>query len=51
MTYFDITKGMREEINAMICRHWWDYQDNDNKVHWLIWDKLDQIKKGWRARI
>lgn len=45
MTCFDITKGVCEELNAMICRHWWAYQDNDNKLHWLGWEKLTLPKK------
>jgi hypothetical protein len=29
----------------MICRHWWAYQDNDHKMHWLSLDKLTLPKK------
>jgi hypothetical protein len=49
MTCFDITKGLCDEINAIICRHWWAYQDNENKMHWLSWDKLTKSKKGGGA--
>jgi hypothetical protein len=45
MTCFDITKGLCDEINAIICRHWWAYQDNESKMHWLSWDKLTKSKK------
>ncbi|KAM0855878.1 hypothetical protein ACQ4PT_049496 [Festuca glaucescens] len=45
MTCFDITKGLCDDINSMICRHWWAYQDNDHKMHWLSWDKLTLPKK------
>jgi hypothetical protein len=40
MTCFDLTKGFCDQLNAMICRHWWAYQDNSNKMHWLSWDTL-----------
>jgi hypothetical protein len=53
MTCFDITKGLCDDINSMICRHWWAYQDNDHKMHWLSWDKLTLPKKEgvWATKI
>ena len=45
MSCFDLTKGLREEINSMISRYFWAHQDKDNKIHWLSWDKLTRSKK------
>lgn len=37
MSCFDLTKGLCEEINMMICRYWWAQQKDENKMHWLRW--------------
>jgi hypothetical protein len=29
----------------MICRFWWAQQENENKTHWLSWEKLTRSKK------
>jgi hypothetical protein len=29
----------------MICRYWWSQQENENKMHWLSWEKLVKPKK------
>lgn len=44
MTVFDLTKGLCEQITAMICRFFWAQQDNDNKIHWVSKEKLTLSK-------
>jgi hypothetical protein len=29
----------------MVCRFWWAQQEDENKVHWMSWDKLSLSKK------
>ena len=38
MSYFELTKGLCDELNSMIGRWWWSQNDKDNKIHWR--DKL-----------
>jgi hypothetical protein len=45
MYYFDITKGLCDQISAMVCRFWWAQQDDENKVHWMSWAKMSLSKK------
>ena len=42
---FDITKGLCDQINAIICRYWWSYMQKENKMHWLSWETLRLPKK------
>jgi hypothetical protein len=35
MSVFDLTKGLCEQMSAMICRYFWAQQDNDKKIHWI----------------
>lgn len=35
MSCFDLTKGLCEEISAMIGQYWWSQQDKLNKIHWV----------------
>jgi hypothetical protein len=44
MSCFDLTKTLCEEISTMICRYWWAQQENENKIHWLSWEKLTKPK-------
>lgn len=44
MSCFDLTKGLCEQMGAMICRCWWAQQDNMNKMHWLSWEVLTRPK-------
>jgi hypothetical protein len=45
MSCFDLTKGLCDQISAMVCRFWWAQQDDENKMHWLIWETLTLPKK------
>lgn len=45
MSCFDLTKGLCEDLNSMIGRLWWSQNGNENKIHWLAWEKLTLSKK------
>jgi hypothetical protein len=45
MSCFDITKGLCDQMSALVCRFWWAQQENENKVHWMSWEKLSLPKK------
>ena len=40
MSCFELTKGLCDELSSMIGRWWWSQNKEDNKIHWLAWDKL-----------
>ena len=40
MGCFDLSKSLRDQISAMICRFWWNQQVDKNKIHWLSGDQL-----------
>jgi hypothetical protein len=44
MSCFDLTKALCEEISAMICRYWWNNQEDKNKCHWVSWEQLSRSK-------
>ena len=45
MSCFDLTKTLCEQMSSMICRFWWAQQDNENKTHWISWEKMTTPKK------
>jgi len=45
MSCFDLTKTLCDDIGRMACRYWWAQQDNENKMHWLSWERLCSRKK------
>jgi hypothetical protein len=45
MSYFDLMKGLCDELNSMIGRWWWSQNNKKNKIHWLAWEKLTLPKK------
>jgi hypothetical protein len=44
MGCFDITKEMCEQISTMVARYWWSNQDEENKMHWVSWEKMIKPK-------
>jgi len=40
MSCFELTIGLCDELSSMIGRWWWSQNNEDNKIHWLAWDKL-----------
>jgi hypothetical protein len=43
MSCFDITKTFCDDISSMVCRYWWNNQD-DERHHWLSWQCLSNAK-------
>ena len=43
MSCFDITKSFCDEISSMVCRYWWNNQDEE-RHHWLSWQCLTKPK-------
>jgi hypothetical protein len=44
MSCFDLTKSLCEEISSLICRYWWNQQEDTNKCHWIGWDRMTRSK-------
>lgn len=40
MSCFDLTKSLCDDISQLICRYWWDQDDDKHKMHWVGWDRL-----------
>ena len=45
MSCFDLTKTLCDEISKMICRYWWNNQEEKNKCHWISWEKMSRSKE------
>jgi hypothetical protein len=46
MSCFDIYKTLCDQMGQLMCKFWWSQQENENKLHWLSWDKLTLPKKA-----
>jgi hypothetical protein len=44
MGCFDITKEICDQISTMIDMYWWSNQDEENKMHWISWEKMTEPK-------
>jgi hypothetical protein len=44
MSCFDLTQALCDEISTMICRYWWNQQDDKNKCHWVSWETMTKSK-------
>ena len=53
MSCFDLTKGLCEQISMMIGRYFKAQQDNENKMHWISWEKLtlSKVEGGLATKI
>ena len=38
MSCFDLTKTFCQELNTLLGKFWWSYQDKENTMHWLSWE-------------
>lgn len=45
MSCFDITKTFCEDISSMVCRYWWNNQEEE-RHHWLGWQCLTKPKSA-----
>ncbi|XP_045791800.1 uncharacterized protein LOC123886537 [Trifolium pratense] len=42
MSCFLIPKGVREQLERMICNFWWGSTTDLRKIHWIKWSKDDK---------
>jgi hypothetical protein len=40
MACFDLTKALCDSIYKMVCSYWWFHHDNENRIHWIGWEKM-----------
>jgi hypothetical protein len=40
MGCFDLTKTICDQIIMMICRYWWNQQEDKHKIHWISWNMM-----------
>ena len=45
MACFNLTKSLCDEISQFICRHWWNQQPDERKMHWVGWEKMKLSKE------
>jgi ribonuclease HI len=43
MSCFDLTKTFCDDLSSMVCRYWWNNQDEE-RHHWLSWELLTKPK-------
>jgi hypothetical protein len=55
MSMFMLPKSLHFEINALMQNFWWGQQNNDSKIHWISWRKMEVAKSsqgaGWASEI
>nr|XP_027120381.1 uncharacterized protein LOC113737334 [Coffea arabica] len=44
MSCFKLPKGLCKAVSAKIARFWWGGGEQENKVHWVRWSKLSEVK-------
>jgi hypothetical protein len=45
MACFDVSKSLCDDISQLVCRYWWLQNDNENKMHWVGWEKMKLSKE------
>lgn len=45
MACFDLTKSLCDSISQMVCKFWWANQDEDDRHHWVSWEKMTLPKE------
>jgi hypothetical protein len=45
MSCFDLTKTLCDDIGMMIARFWCAQQENENKLHWISWERMCSRKE------
>ncbi|XP_071932952.1 uncharacterized protein [Coffea arabica] len=44
MSCFKLSKGLCKAVSAKIARFWWGGGEQENKVRWVRWSKLSEVK-------
>ena len=45
MSLFKLPRGLCNDINSIIAKYWWGQTSNENKIHWINWQRLYGPKK------
>jgi hypothetical protein len=45
MACFDISKSLCDDISQFVCRFWWTQNDDEKKMHWVGWEKMNLPKE------
>ena len=45
MSCFKLPKGLIKELEVLIRKFWWGYNDDTRKVHWVSWERLCEAKE------
>ena len=45
MSCFKLPKGLIKELEVLIRKFWWGYNDDSRKVHWVSWERLCDAKE------
>ena len=45
MSCFKLPKGLIKELEVLIRKFWWGYNDDSRKVHWVSWERLCEEKE------
>jgi hypothetical protein len=44
MSVFLLPKILCNDLNSLMQRFWWGHQSNENRIHWMCWEKLGVAK-------
>lgn len=45
MACFDLTKALCESISQLVCKFWWANQEDEDKHHWVSWERMTMPKE------
>ena len=45
MSCFKLPKELIKELEVLIRKFWWGYNNDTRKVHWVSWERLCEAKK------
>ena len=46
MSCFKLPKGLIHELETMIWKFWWGYDNEGRKIHWVNWEHLCEAKEN-----
>ena len=46
MNTFKLLKSVCDDINNILAKFWWGKDDGNKGMHWFVWDRMSQPKKG-----
>lgn len=45
MSFFKLPKLLCKEIVGLAAKFWWSNGEKSNKMHWVAWDKMLELKE------